>query len=81
MIREKKTIRVKSENFNANALDFITNGDVNRSKNIVKFALYGMGLGVGYGLLFRKSVLFNMFAFTLVGMGIGTIIDRKIIKK
>lgn len=73
---QKRRIRVVSDMYNANALDLIGGGDIERTKFIARFSLWGMAVGTGYCLLTKRSVLFGLLAGTLSGMAVGTLIQN-----
>jgi len=70
------TIRTVSNRFNANSLNLISTGGLERTKNISRFSLIGMGTGVGCALLTRGSIMLGLLLGTLGGMTIGTLIEN-----
>ena len=74
---KKRIIRTVSNQFNANSLEMLSLGGVDRTKNIAQFSLYGMAGGVGYSLLKGKNVLVGLLIGTLGGMFIGTLVENR----
>lgn len=71
----KRRIRIVTDAYNANSLDLTALGGMERTKRIATFSLVGMGAGVAYSLLTRKSVLLGLLVGTLGGMGAGTLVE------
>ena len=72
-----RVIRVVSERYNANALDLISSGGgVQRTKNITKATVIGIGIGFGYSMVVGKGVLFSMVVGGICGAGVGTLYEN-----
>jgi hypothetical protein len=73
---KRRPVVVVSNNYNADSLDMLSLGGIERTKNIAKYSMIGMGIGVGYCLLTRKSIMLGLLVGTLGGMTLGTGIEN-----
>ena len=81
MAKRKIRVVASEKTYNADSLNLITSGGNAKTKRVIKFGTIGMGTGFGYALLRGKNVITSMLFGTLIGVGIGTLVDSFLIKK